>query len=96
MLPSDLVAFLEEGREPCATASSGVLDLVLEEGTLWVESEGVDDLEGIVAFALLADSLVVGTDHFEAGMKRKLCTDEERLDTVIRRYDFVVRCESRT
>lgn len=59
------MAFLEEGREPCATDGSGVLDLVLEEGTLWVGSEGVDDLEGIVAFALLADPLVKGTDHLE-------------------------------
>lgn len=92
MLPSELVAFLEEGREPCATARSGVLDLVLEEGTLCVGSDGVVDLEGIVAFALLADSLVVGTDHFEAGIKKKLCTDNGSLGTVIRRYGFVVMC----
>lgn len=60
------MAFLEEGREPFATAGSGVLDLGLEEGTLWVGSEGVDDLEGIVAFALLAVPLVMGSDHFES------------------------------
>ena len=45
LLPSDLVAFLDDGLELCATASSGVFDLVLEEGTLYVGSAGVDDLD---------------------------------------------------
>jgi hypothetical protein len=51
LLPSDLVAFLDDGLELCATARSGVFDLVLEEGTLYVGSAGVDDLDIVALLA---------------------------------------------